>query len=162
MDVLVFHLANWKLKTECNFDIIIFDISPDVFESFVAKSLLQRLSKRILGIVVDESHCVAKWLSGYLYSPLNWPDVIRLWAVSYWSHGSIISPLFCFLFAYFYLSTRCAWLWGKKDDCSQSTKSICKYNTQYLTGLVTYTSIVLIQKGCPYTWIGQHSIVTAY
>ena len=35
-----------SLKKECNFDIIIFDISPEVFESFVAKSFLQRLSKK--------------------------------------------------------------------------------------------------------------------
>jgi len=48
-----------SLKKECNFDIIF--ASPEVFESFVAKSFLQLLSKRILGIVVDESHCVAKW-----------------------------------------------------------------------------------------------------
>ena len=48
-----------SLKKECNFDIIF--ASPEVFESFVAKSFLQLLSKRILGIVVDESHCVVKW-----------------------------------------------------------------------------------------------------
>ena len=48
-----------SLKEECNFDIIF--ASPEVFESFAAKCFLQLLSKRILGIVVDESHCVVKW-----------------------------------------------------------------------------------------------------
>ena len=48
-----------SLTKEWNFDNIF--ASPEVFESFVAKSFLQLLSKRILGIVVDESHCVAKW-----------------------------------------------------------------------------------------------------
>ena len=48
-----------SLKKECNFDIIF--ASPEVFESFAAKCFLQLLSKRIIGIFVDESHCVVKW-----------------------------------------------------------------------------------------------------
>ena len=58
MNVLVCHLVNLRkyrnidtLTRECNFHL----------ESFAAKSLLQVLRKRIIGMVVDESHCVVKW-----------------------------------------------------------------------------------------------------
>lgn len=47
------------LRSECSFDILF--ASAEVFESFAAKSLLQVLNERVIGIVVDESHCIAKW-----------------------------------------------------------------------------------------------------
>ena len=35
--------------------------SPEVLELLPAKKLLQHLEKRLIGIVVDESHCVVNW-----------------------------------------------------------------------------------------------------
>ncbi len=48
-----------NLRNDCSFDILF--ASAEVFESFAAKSLLQALNKRVIGLVVDESHCVVKW-----------------------------------------------------------------------------------------------------
>lgn len=47
------------LHNECKYEIIF--SSPEVLECFPAKILLQKLESRIIGIVVDESHCVVKW-----------------------------------------------------------------------------------------------------
>lgn len=48
-----------ELSIRCDYDIIF--SSPEVMESLPAKRLLQRLEKRLIGIVVDESHCVVNW-----------------------------------------------------------------------------------------------------
>ena len=47
------------LRKECEYDVVF--SSAEVLESFPAKTFLQTLGSRIVGIVVDESHCVVKW-----------------------------------------------------------------------------------------------------
>ena len=55
-------IAELSIRCECD---IIFS-SPEVMESLTAKRLLQRQEKRLIGIVVDESHCVMNWLTVFL------------------------------------------------------------------------------------------------
>ena len=47
------------LQSRCKYDVLF--SSPEILESFPAKILLQKLDSRIIGLVVDESHCVEKW-----------------------------------------------------------------------------------------------------
>lgn len=48
-----------ELATRCDVEIMF--SSPEVLESLPAKIFLQNLEKRLVGIVVDESHCVVNW-----------------------------------------------------------------------------------------------------
>ena len=48
-----------ELRKECKYNVIF--SSAEVLESFSAKMFLQFLGSRVVGIVVDESHCVVKW-----------------------------------------------------------------------------------------------------
>ena len=38
-----------------------FYLSPEIFESEDARKLLQKYCDRIIGVVVDESHCIVQW-----------------------------------------------------------------------------------------------------
>ena len=59
--MLGFKLESSNIETlhnECKYEIMF--SSPEVLKSFPTKILLQKLELRIIGIVVDESHCVIK------------------------------------------------------------------------------------------------------
>ena len=50
-----------ELRKECKYNVPGIFSSAEVLESFSAKMFLQSLGSCVVGIVVDESHCVVKW-----------------------------------------------------------------------------------------------------
>ena len=48
-----------ELSVRCYYNIIF--TSPEILELLPAKRLLQSLENRLIGIVVDESHCAVNW-----------------------------------------------------------------------------------------------------
>ena len=48
-----------KLKDSCDFEILY--ASPEIFDDQEARSLRQQYSARLVGIVIDESHCIVHW-----------------------------------------------------------------------------------------------------
>ena len=63
MKDLVSKLVKLKWKTSllevCDYDILF--ASPEVFENPLVAKRLTRYCDRIIGIVIDESHCVVQW-----------------------------------------------------------------------------------------------------
>ena len=48
-----------SLLEVCDYDILF--ASPEVFENPLVAKLLTQYCNRIIGIVIDESHCVVQW-----------------------------------------------------------------------------------------------------
>ena len=47
------------LQKACDYQLLY--SSPEIFESEDARKLLQKYCDRIIGVVVDESHCIVQW-----------------------------------------------------------------------------------------------------
>ena len=48
-----------RLKEACEFAVLY--ASPETFDDQEARTLLQQYSNRLVGIVIDESHCIVHW-----------------------------------------------------------------------------------------------------
>ena len=48
-----------SLQKGCHFGLLY--ASPEVFDNEGVQKLLQQYSDRIIGLVIDESHCIVQW-----------------------------------------------------------------------------------------------------